>query len=68
MGEEEKNRKQKEEHKKETGRWWLGLGEYDRSLEMKGVEWDGENNVEHMWEQVKWVKFKVQEKCVAQWE
>ena len=23
-------------------------------LEGKGVEWDGINNVEHMWEQVKW--------------
>ena len=28
--------------------------EYDRSLEGKRVEWDGKNNVEHMWEQVKW--------------
>ena len=27
---------------------------YARSLESKGVEWDGENNVENMWEQVKW--------------
>ena len=26
---------------------------YTRSLEGKGVEWDGDNNVEHMWEQVK---------------
>ena len=26
---------------------------YIRSLEGKGVEWDGDNNVEHMWEQVK---------------
>ena len=26
---------------------------YARSLEGKGVEWDGNNNVEHMWEQVK---------------
>ena len=26
---------------------------YDRSLEGKRVEWDGDNNVEHMWEQVK---------------
>ena len=24
---------------------------YVRSLEGKGVEWDGDNNVEHMWEQ-----------------
>ena len=28
---------------------------YARSLEGKGVEWDGDINVEHMWEQVKWV-------------
>ena len=27
---------------------------YVRSLEGKGVEWNGDNNVEHMWEQVKW--------------
>ena len=27
---------------------------YARSLEEKGVEWDGDNSVEHMWEQVKW--------------
>ena len=27
---------------------------YARSLEGKRVEWGGENNVEHMWEQVKW--------------
>ena len=26
---------------------------YTRSLEEKGVEWDGDNNVEHTWEQVK---------------
>ena len=26
---------------------------YVRSLERKGVEWDGDNNVEHIWEQVK---------------
>ena len=25
---------------------------YARSLEEKRVEWDGDNNVEHMWEQV----------------
>ena len=24
-----------------------------KSLEWKGVEWDGDNNVKHMWEQVK---------------
>ena len=29
--------------------------EYARSLGEKRVGWDGENNVEHMWEQVKWV-------------
>ena len=28
--------------------------EYARSFEWKRVEWDGENNVEHMWEQVTW--------------
>ena len=27
---------------------------YARSLEGKGVEWDGDDNVKHMWEQVKW--------------
>ena len=27
---------------------------YARSLKGKGVEWDGDNNVEHIWEQVKW--------------
>ena len=27
---------------------------YTRSLEGKEVEWDGDNNVEHMWEQVEW--------------
>ena len=26
---------------------------YDRSLEVKRVKWDGDNNVKHMWEQVK---------------
>ena len=26
---------------------------YIRSLDGKGVGWDGDNNVEHMWEQVK---------------
>ena len=26
---------------------------YARSLEGKELEWDGNNNVEHMWEQVK---------------
>ena len=27
---------------------------YTRSLEGKSVEGDGDNNIEHMWEQVKW--------------
>ena len=27
---------------------------YVRSLEGKKVQWDGDNNVEHMWEWVKW--------------
>ena len=27
---------------------------YARSLEGKELEWDVDNNVEHMWEQVKW--------------
>ena len=40
--------------------------EYARSLEEKRVEWDGENNVDHMWEQVKREWLKVQEKCVVQ--
>ena len=39
---------------------------YARSLEGKGVEWDGDDNVEHMWEQVKWAMVEVQEKYVAQ--
>ena len=26
---------------------------YTRFLEGKGLEWDGDNNVEHMWKQVK---------------
>ena len=26
---------------------------YAMSLEGKGVEWDGDDNVEHMWEQIK---------------
>ena len=26
---------------------------YDRSLEGKELEWDGDDNIEHMWEQVK---------------
>ena len=32
----------------------LYRGGYARSLEGKGVEWDGESNVEHIREQVKW--------------
>ena len=32
--------------------------EYARSFEGKRVEWDKENNVEHMWEQVKWAMVK----------
>ena len=39
---------------------------YARSLEMKGVEWNGDNKVEHMWEQVKRAMEDFQEKCVAQ--
>ena len=31
-------------------------------------EWDGENNIEHMWERMKRAMLKVQEKCVAEWE
>ena len=26
---------------------------YTRSLKKMGVQWDGDNNVEHMWEEVK---------------
>ena len=29
-----------------------------RSLEAKGIEWDGVYNVDHMWEQVKWAIVK----------
>ena len=36
------------------------------SLERKKVEWDGENNVEHMWEEVKRAMVKSEEMCVAQ--
>ena len=39
---------------------------YARSLEKKRVEWGGENNVEHVWEQVKRAMVKVQEKCLDQ--
>ena len=31
---------------------------YARSLERKRVEWDGDSNVEHMWEQVKRAMFE----------
>ena len=34
---------------------------YVKSFEGKGVEWDGYNNVELMWEQVKGQLLKVQE-------
>ena len=34
---------------------------YSRSFEDKGVEWDRDNNVEQMWEQVKREWWKVQE-------
>ena len=37
--------KQRERHNRE---------EYVRSLEGKAVEWDGDKNVEDMWDQVKW--------------
>ena len=37
---------------------------YARSLEGKGAEWEGDNNVENMWEQVKRA-MEVQEKYVA---
>ena len=37
---------------------------YARSLEGKELEWDGDNNAEHMWEQVKWaVVESVREVC-----
>ena len=39
---------------------------YARFLEGKRVEWNGDDNVVHMWEQVKWQCMKGQEKCVAQ--
>ena len=35
---------------------------YARSLEGNRVEWDGDNNVEHMWNR-QWLK--VREKCVT---
>ena len=40
---------------KYVGKGWIGLSEHGlRGLfERKGVEWDGDN-VEYMWEQVKW--------------
>ena len=39
--------------------------EYARSLEGKRVEWDGENNVKHVWEQVKWAMV---ESASRRWE
>ena len=39
---------------------------YARSLEVKRVEWDGENSVKHMWEEEKWVMVESARKCVAQ--
>ena len=38
--------------------------DYARSLEGKRVEWEGENNAKHMWEQVKWAMVEsVNEVC-----
>ena len=40
---------------------------YARSLEGKRIEWDGENNVKHMWEEVKQAMVEsAREVCVAQ--
>ena len=41
---------------------------YARFFEGKGVEWDGDNNVEHMWELVKWTMAESarEVKCVTQ--
>ena len=37
---------------------------YARSLEGKEIEWDGDNNVEHIWKQVKWAMVEsVREVC-----
>ena len=36
---------------------------YARSLDGKGIEWDREDNVEHMWEQVKWAMVEIAEVC-----
>ena len=44
---------------------------YAWSLEGKGVEWDGDDNVKHMWEQVKWAMVEgAREVCgsVRVWE
>ena len=41
----------------------IGTKKDTRGLEGKGVEGDGDNNIEHMWEQAKRV---MKEKCVAQ--
>ena len=32
---------------------WLRLVEVEKLREQKGVEWDEDDNFEHMWEQVK---------------
>ena len=37
--------------KKNGGGW--ELGGYTRTLEKKEVEWDGDDNVKNMWEQIK---------------
>ena len=41
---------------------------YVRSLEGKGIKWDGDNNVEHMWEQVKQAMVEsAKEVCGSSW-
>ena len=38
--------------------------EFERSLDIKRVEWDGESNIEYMWEQVKHAMVEsAREKC-----
>ena len=39
---------------------------YARPLEGKGIDWDGDNHVTHMWEWVKWAMVESEEKCGAQ--
>ena len=39
---------------------------YVRSLEGKGVKWDGDNNVEYMWEKINRAMVEVQKTCVVQ--